>query len=411
MFLKHLRMKSLTRLLIIFSIIGINCHHILAQVPVVQINRNLNQAGYENVRLSAKSKTLLVSYENNIYRDKVAGLSAVIDLLSACGYDSIKVITLVNDLPMIVTNYENQDRKANKGGIIPGIEASPKFTISYHTDQIWKSLRNIKPQDSHVNKFDLVFYPQFSVMNVLFHQFYEVELNIAPALEVSLWRGMKFTGQIIFPLATHFLYGSESYLVRMGFLTIAQEFRLPGAVLGRGVVGNFNNNRYGADISLTKYLFGGRAYLKVNGGYTGLYQYQDATGWYRDDMKTLTGFLKGGYFYKRLNLQFDGSAGRYLNGDYGIRGDCTRYWGETAIGLWVSKGSSTINGGFHFTIPIGTRKFKKNRTFQMRAPSYFDWEYNGGTDFYGGQIYKTQPNENRVEQFYSPNLVINNLLK
>ena len=390
--------------------LGINCHRLSAQDSVEKIiNRNV-MAGFENMRVSVTGKTLNISYENNLYRNKSLGLSKVLDNLSVSGYDTLRVVMLYNDLPIVVATIGSEDFQQFKKGRLSAVEATSRMVASYKTDNTWRILRTVKPVNSHVNKFDLVFYPQISVMNVLLSQIYEVQFNIAPALEVSLWRGMKFTGQVIFPIANHFVFGDEGNLIRSGIISLAQEFRLPGTILGRAVFGKFNSDRYGADLSLTHYLLKGRAYVKINGGYTGTNEYRNGQ-WFRNDLKTLTGFLKAGYYYTPLNVQLDGSAGRYLNGDYGLRGDCTRYFGETAVGFFAMLGSGTLNGGFHFTIPIGTRKFKKNRTFQMRAPSYFAWEYNAGTDFYYGQIYKTRPDENRVEQFYNPNFIIKNLLK
>ena len=387
-----------------------NSHRLSAQDSVEKIINRSVSAGYENVRVLSQGKTLNISYENNIYRNKSLGLSNILENLSHTGYDTLNVVTLYNDLPIIVTKINSEDFRRVKAG--PGAfkKISPSFQVSYRTDNTWKILESNKPVNSHINKFDLVFYPQIYVMNVLLTQIYEVQLNIAPALEVSLWRGMKFTGQVIFPLATHWVFGEDGNVVRPGIISLAQEFRLPGTIIGRAVIGKFNQQRYGADFSLTHYLLKGRAYLKINGGYTGEYQYMKGE-WFRNNLKTVTGFLKAGYYYTPFNMQLDASGGRYLNGDYGLRGDCTRYFGETAVGFFAMLGSGKLNGGFHFTIPIGSRKFKKNRTFQMRAPSYFAWEYNAGTDFYYGQIYKTRPDENRVEQFYNPNLLIKNLLK
>ena len=390
--------------------IGIHTHRLSAQESIENlISRNVFD-GYENIRILPKGKTLIFSCENNVFRNKVEGLKTVLNNLSHCGYDTLQIVTLISDLPMIQTIFKSQASLQIIKGQTDSIAGNTHLQISYKTDNTWEILQRIKPVNSHLNKFDLIFYPQVSVMNVLLSRIYEVQINIAPALEVSLWRGMNFTGQVILPLANHYVFGQEGDLIRAGIITVAQEFRLPGTILGRAVLGKFNSDRYGSDFSLTRYFIKGKAYLKVNGGFTGIYEYHNRE-WFRNDLKTLTCFLKGGFYYSPVNVQLDGSAGRYLNGDYGLRGDITRYWGETAIGFFAMLGSGKLNGGFHFTIPIGTRQFKKNRIFQMRAPSYFAWEYNAGTDFHYGQIYKTRPDENRVEQFYNPNLIIKNLLK
>jgi hypothetical protein len=410
---KILIVRDFSRCLMVFVTICIQSQFIQGQNMLPEIVQKLKQSEFENIRVMGVNKTLTISYENNICRDKAIALSEVIRLLSDSGqYDSLQIVTLVNDIPQVLTQLNIQDwkryhiEKPDAGEKIGGV------SISYRTNHAWKTLRKEVPVQSHLNKFDLVFYPQVALKNVLFSPIYELQFNVAPALEVSLWQGMKFTGQVIFPVYNHWLYGETGDKIRAGFVSVVQEFHISGTILGRAALGKFNNERYGADLSLTHYLLAGRSYLKMNAGYTGVYQYQRNQGWYRNNLNTLTYIIKAGYYEPKLDVQLDGSVGKYLNGDYGVRGDCTRYWGETAIGFFASiSDDRKFNGGFHFTVPIGARHLKKNRSFQMRLPSYFAWEYNAGTNSHDGQIYKTQPNENRVEQFYNPNSIIKNLLQ
>ncbi|MCK9423099.1 MAG: YjbH domain-containing protein [Bacteroidales bacterium] len=382
----------------------------LAQYQVCEIKQRLDTAGFENIRAYPYGNTLTVSYENNRYRNKATAMNKVLDILAGCGYDTLKVITLVNDQPVIVTLLRSHDWQLYKTGQITAPETARQFNVSYNTDASWKTLRDTMPVNPHINKIDLVFYPQIFLMNVLFDRNYEVQLNIAPALEVSLWRGMKFTGQVIFPVVNDHMYGEEGDQVRAGFVTLAQEFRLPGTIQGRAVIGKFNAGRYGADMSLTRYFFRGQCYLSANAGYTGTYMYY-GNRWYSNDLNTFTWFVKSGYYFKPYNVQLEVTAGRYINGDYGIRGDCTRYWSETTIGFYVMVAGGNFNGGFHFAIPLCPKQYKKNRYFQLRTPYYFDWEYNAGTEFYYGQYYETRPNENRIEYFYNPDLLTKTILK
>ncbi|NWJ53245.1 MAG: YjbH domain-containing protein, partial [Bacteroidetes bacterium] len=385
-------MRNHIRFLIFISLLLLNGNLLFAQRQAGEITKRLNRAGFENIRVFPYGNTVTVSYENSRYRNKATALSEILDSLSGYGYDTLKVITLVKDLPVVITKLSASVWKQYKASQITGIEMARQITISYNTDAVWNTLSNRMSTHPHINKIDIVVYPQVSIMNVQFNRNYEVQLNIAPALEVSLWRGMKFTGQVIFPVVNDYRFGEVGTLIRAGFVTLAQEFRLPGTIQGRAVVGKFNADRYGADMTLTKFLFGGVSYLSANAGYTGMYRYV-SSNWYRDDLSTLTWFLKSGYFYKPYDMQLDITAGRYLMGDYGLRGDVTRYWGETSIGFYAMVAGSKFNGGFHFTIPLLPKRNRKNRSFEVRTPYYFDWEYNAGTEFNKGQIYKTRPNE------------------
>ncbi|MEI6143530.1 MAG: YjbH domain-containing protein [Mariniphaga sp.] len=397
--------------LMLLTFLGLNFTVLQAQDQVSDIYQRLDKIGFENIRLKTLGNTLVLSYENNLYRNRTGALKEILDQLSKSGYDSLKVITLVNDMPLVVSQVKVSDWKKYASGQMTVAEMSHRFKLSYNTDDSWKPLNDSSVHNPHFKKVALVFYPQFLQMNIRTDQLYELQLNIAPALEVSLWRGMKFTGQVILPLYSDKWYGKEGKKIRAGFVTLSQEFRLPGSILGRTVIGKFNAGRYGSDMSLTHYLMRGQSYVKINAGVTGEYQYYEG-GWFRNNINTLTYSIKSGYYWKPNNIQIDVSANRYINSDFGMRGDFTRYWGETAIGLFAMMGiNGKYYGGFHFVFAIGPKHRKNYRSLQIQSPDYFDWEYNTSTDGVFGQYYETRPNENRVEHFYNPNFILKNLAK
>ena len=402
-------MKRLKRLIINCFVFCIHGYLVPAQNINNELVEKLGQVGFENIRVLANCKTLTLSYENNIYREKVNALKEVLNHVTNCGYDTVNVITLINDLPILLTQSTSV---SSQQYLVPQRRTADvvPVSLSYNTYKEWNQIKHIIPNSPSFNKINLVFYPQFYQMNVIFSQIYELQFNLAPALEISLWRGMRFTGQVIFPVYNDKLYGAEGDRVRTGFLTLAQEFRLPGSTFGRAVIGKFNAGRYGTDLTMIHYFSNGKVFLSANAGLTGSYRFF-GNRWYRDDLNVFTWFLKSGYFFKPFQLQFDLVAGRYLNGDYGLRADCSRYWGETVIGFYAMVAGGHINGGFHFAIPLWPKKLKRNRFFQPRTPGFLDWEYNAATESYFGQYYETRPDENRTEYFYNPDFILKNLLK
>lgn len=59
--------------------------------------------------------------------------------------------------------------------------------------------------------------------------------------------------------------------------------------------------------------------------------------------------------YRNSILNSTYEVGRYLYGDYGLRGDCTRHFGEYAVGVYAMYVEGEVNGGFHFAIPCPER--------------------------------------------------------
>ena len=68
-------------------------------------------------------------------------------------------------------------------------------------------------------------YPELLFRNYILSKVYEIVVNVSPAIEVSLWKGMKLTGQVIFPIYND--YGQRYKQIRPGFVTLSQTVRLP----------------------------------------------------------------------------------------------------------------------------------------------------------------------------------------
>ena len=81
--------------------------------------------------------------------------------------------------------------------------------------------------------------------------------------------------------------------------------------------------------------------------------------------------MKGSLYVPQFNTQLDLQAGRYLYGDYGLRGDCTRHFGEYAVGVYAMYVEGEVNGGFHFAIPLPGKKW--NRNHAVRMPPNIAW--------------------------------------
>lgn len=90
-------------------------------------------------------------------------------------------------------------------------------------------------------------YPQLAFKNLVITQIYQVLFDLSPAIEVSLWKGMKLTAQVKIPVYNDG-YGKYEGKVHPGNLTLSQRFRLPYNVFGKVTVGYFNADQYGFDV-------------------------------------------------------------------------------------------------------------------------------------------------------------------
>jgi hypothetical protein len=379
----------------------------------------LLETGFENIRVTSENNDYYISFENNIYRWNVRALSTALDTLAAYlpGNADINLVQLRFDIPQIVTKINASSWLKFRTDTLVSQEIEDDLKISYKTKKEWDKIKSNKPERRNTVRFDLVFYPQLYLTNITFEKIYEVQFNIAPALEVSFWKGMLLTAQVIFPIYNDCkVYGEGGSIIRPGFLVLSQNFRLPGPVFGNVSIGNFNHDRYGIDFNLNYPFRNPRWYIGLRSGFTG-YSVFTGDGWETGDLNTFTLSASAGYFLPRFNLRFELSGGRYLQGDFGGRFDLSRMFGETTIGLYVNYTTFELgesgqpNFGFHVAIPFPPGKRMKRKRFRVDLPNYFDWEYNGATEFVYGRYYEIRPNENRTEHYFNPLYIKNELLK
>ena len=199
-------------------------------------------------------------------------------------------------------------------------------------------------------------------------------------------------------------------------IALSQEFCLSKGFLGRVTAGNFTNNRMGAQAEMKYRTANGRLELGAVAGGTVQSVLTDDEGWYISRKLRMNAALKASVYEPRFNLQFDLQAARYLYGDYGVRGDCTRHFGEYAIGVYGMYTDGEINGGFHFAIPLPGKKWSRNRGIRVRQADYFAMEYSMESwgryaDEKMGETYRTRPDENRSNRFFQPEYIRYFLIK
>lgn len=392
----------------------------------------LAREGFENIRILEKDQSLVLSVENKVYRSNVQAIAALVDSVALWAPEKeLKLYFLQNDVPALqlkVSLAKWKNRKKNTNPI-----SDPQWLlIDRGIDADWNKLKRQPAKNPQNNKIDFVLYPQLRITNRLLTQLYEVQFNLAPTMEVMLWKGMVFTAQVIFPLSNeaeildiyenidelaeerNFLYlSNEGDYIRPGFVTISQDFRLPKKWFGNLTVGNFNSHRYGINVRANHYFKGDKWSITASAGLTGSSHFYQGQ-WVRGSLNTMTWKVKTGYFYPRYNLQLELSYGSYINNDKGVRADCIRHFGNTSIGFYAMYTGGESNGGFKFTIPLPTAKRKRNKALRIMAPYYFDSDYNAAYAVYYGKDFETRPNENQTEHFNNPTFVkkqlINNFL-
>ena len=379
-----------------------------------EINSSLVKMGLEDVVVTNKSDVLLIKFSDNVYRGSFRGaFEAFRILLDELHINKGIVIVLQEDrIPKIALKLDNRQVNAYHNGLASLSILMSSANISYDIDEYNAMFKGIKSKNNSAGKVDVVLYPQLSLNNSWLDKLYVVTFNIAPAIEVGLWKGASITGQAIFPVWTNL--SGESYNMRPGMVLFRQEYRFPKNVFMTFNIGNFNNNRMGADLSFRYTPVNNRWEAGINAGITGS-SYFNKWKWELSPWRRVTGMVFFSYNVPIYNLQFNMSGQRYIYDDYGIRFDCTRHFGEVSVGFFGMY-TNEVNGGFHFAVPLpGKKRFKRN-FIRITAPEYFDMEYKAKTgrsynQTPAGQYYKTRPDENRSQRYYNPGYIKEMLVK
>ena len=380
-----------------------------------EIKTLLKQKGLEDIAISYDSDTWHITYSDPVYRGPVRGIFETLYLLLDEGQirDGISLLIQENQLPQVVCEVSRQTVESYDNRKITLEQLMGSVQVSNQTDEAYALFKDIKKENRSAGKIDVVLYPQVALNNAWLDKIYGTILNIAPAVEVGLWKGASFTGQVIFPVWNN-MKGEMDY-IRPGMLLFRQQYRFPKNFFVEVNAGNFNAGRIGIDAGVSYKTNDDRWNGGVNVGMTGSSTFYSGK-WEISRWKRATGAVFLRYNEPVYKLQFDLKAQRYIFGDYGVRFDCTRHFGEVTIGFYAMYSGGEPNGGFHFSIPLPCKKRMNRRAVRIGIPEYFDWEYearNGGV--YArerlGRYYETRPNENRSERYYNPSYMRGMLMK
>lgn len=381
-----------------------------------QVAEKLQQLGMENIRTASVNGNTIVAFENNVYRGTYRGIGkAIIAALEGVNGGELQMVVLDNNIPQLCITLPEKLITPYKDKQITLAQVYQQMGISYDTEKAMRMLRKAhKTINSSAGKVDIVVYPEVKLENSSFDRLYTYYVNLAPAVEMALWEGAELTAQVVFPIATNLKGQYEK--IRPGVIALSQEFYFGKGFLGRVAAGNFTNNRMGVQAEMKYRTANGRLELGAMAGSSVQSIITNNEGWYISRKQRINAAIKASVYEPHFNLQFDLQASRYLYGDYGVRGDCTRHFGEYAIGVYGMYTDGEINGGFHFAIPLPGKKWSRNRGIRIRPADYFAMEYSMTswgryTDEKMGQTYKTRPDENRSSHFFQPEYIRYFLIK
>jgi hypothetical protein len=353
------------------------------------IAASLVKAGFENTRCIIADDKCYVSIENHTFRWDIKAIFNALEIISTTADTSLEINLLILDskIPQILIRVESDDWRNYLLGLIDSNELSGKLILSCCTQEAASKLSGAEVSNPGSGKFDLIIYPQIFFENSRTYKFYETQINLAPALEFSLWKGSKFTGQAVIPL--HNDLGYEGDHVRPGIVTISQHVKFSDHLSGSLTAGNFAGGYYGVAEDLSLSLFREQCSIELKSGLVGSSHFID-NEWMHSTLNRFTGSLSLAWFWKRFNMELKAGGARFINEDYGLFATCLRRFNETSVGLYVQKNEYNYNGGIFFSIPFPGQKRSNRKFFRILLPPQYEFVYNAGTEYFYGQTLSTE---------------------
>lgn len=378
----------------------------------------LVRMGFENVSWAEDEEERVYVLENTAYRIDGIGIGKAIDLIQKYGLPQDKVCRLIvlnNNVPMI-------SLCCNAGG--DKEITRHDWNVSYDLGDSWELVKGEKRQNSSLYKVDFLVYPSFSFRNVRLSVMYEFQINVSPAMEVSLWKGSKLSAQLVIPVLNQYSYLYDD--VRPGMITLSQTVRLPYNTFLTGTVGIFSGERWGADMKVEHFFRNERFSVDARVSYTGWGRWGEWVygenihpfkfGYDKHSM-IFTGSIGGSYYIPKHNLQLSVHGEKYLREELGIRFDMIRHFRYCSIGFYGMKvedaGNDGYNAGFRFQVTLPPYKYKRRGYVpRVQLSRNMGLSYNAGNEFIYGKSFKAQASDNISEENrFNPYYIKSELLK
>lgn len=377
--------------------------------PQYSLTEQLKAEGFENIRVKTIPGKIYIGIENKSYRWVPAMIARAFDIIAQdtdIGTEINLVIT-ENEIPQYTVVVKAADWQDYIQGRTGFHNMMKKMMLTWNSSEIWEAVKKEPVNNPAAGKTDLVVYPQLAYENTQLDQIYEYQLNVAPLIKTSLWKGGTVFGQIIIPL--HNELGYEGDFTRPGYVVMEQQFRLKKKWLGCFSAGNFSSNRYGSNIHLFHPLKNENWGIELEAGVTGYSHFYD-NRWLHGPVSTLTWEAALSWYLERYDLEFRGGAVQYIYGDKGLFGSLTRYFGETAIQFFAQANQFNYNAGFNVTIPFPIKKRKNRGYINITLPKHTAISYNAGTELYYGRFFYTNPSHNQIKNTKFIQLIKKNIL-
>lgn len=352
--------------------------------------QRLVEAGFVNVRAAESEDCTVYAIENDAYKLPAEGFARACRIIEGAGLPegrTVKIVGLHYDVPEVTIIYSPE---------------TGRWHSTRRLDEGWDLVRKAERHNGSFGKVDIVLYPQLSLKNLIINQVYQSLWQLSPAVEVSLWPGMKFSYQLKYPLFSDG-YGEDERIVHPGMVTLSQRFRDPWHLNlnGRLSVGAFAGNRYGAALEMEYWFPNERFSLDTQLGLLSNYYWKGFKFRYGKELNFRWN-MAANYYCPSLGTQFTLRLQRFLLGETGLKYEMIRHFSRCSVGLYAEKAEiAQLNVGFRFQVALPPYR-QKRRGYIPRVitSGQMGMTYNANNEQYYYKEYRTEASDNIMSRNY-----------
>lgn len=240
----------------------------------------------------------------------------------------------------------------------------------------------------------------FNLRDISYERQYDLLLNLTPGFKWNMGKYWQLAGQIYVPVINQF--GDQYAYIRPSMFVLSKQMRL-GNLYCKASAGLFSHYRYGVDLKAFMPMTNWFAF-EAQAGYVGmLYTSKD---WWIGRPDRLIGTVGGDIYLSRWNTQLRGVVGKYLQyHEYGCMAEAMRHFNHTTVSLYATWSSiGAFDGGFRVIVMLPPYH-RKHRLINFRPASNLRISYSVMANPFSNVIYKTDPEENERDGWFSRDLL------
>ena len=371
--------------------------------------------GFQNVSLYSFDSTLVINYENRVYRFEANAVYQLLELIIPTieqSFSKLVLITKRQSIPLVAWEVDIQNYQAFRQQKIGIDQLKNHIYTSNDLSYVSHGTELVANKNKGNYKIEILIKPTLKLALGGFPEPVLHQINLQPIANLFLWKGAQLQLEGILPLSNEIEIPEEEF-ARPGILAFYQQIRLPKNFFAGLSVGYFTDKRYGVATELKKFFFNGNLLLKTRIGYTGHASYPRQVGidspvkeWEYATLNYLDYRLGIDYWLSKWNTRVGLSYGKVLHQKRVLHLEVSQQFKETEIGFFAFKTERGNNYGVQLAIPIFPKKYWKPKWISIRPTNHFSYTYHSTQNRIQDYITGIPTNENAL----NPSLLKNQLL-